>query len=118
MVDLSKLPYPEAFEAVMAKGLVMVRAEWGTLTPGLRALVEIAAHAGLDPARAVQVDSSNTDLWVNLPSGAKGAIGIRSDGFCCYGSHEARQELHDVISARLGHEPKDVFTSLVEALSG
>lgn len=131
-VDLANLPRPESFDRALAAGLTEARDGWETLTPARRALVELAAHAGLEIVQARISEHGttvDTELWLGLPSGALGAIGIRSQrgrwgnsGFCYLGEASEQAEARATLIARLGlngdTEPGDVFTYLTEALEG
>lgn len=131
-VDLATLPRPANFDRALTEGLAEARGAWEHLTPGRRALVELAAHADLEIVQARISDSGPTvdaELWLALPSGALGAIGIRSQrgrwgnrGFSYFGTPAEQTALRAALVERLGlrgdTEPGDVWSSLAEALEG
>ena len=131
MIHLSTLPRPESFGSALSTGLAEAADGWEALTPGRRALVEIAVHAGLEIVQARISEHGTTmdaELWLALPSGALGAIGIRSQrgrwgnsGFAYFGEASEQAETRATLIARLGliedTEPGDVFAMFAEANS-
>lgn len=131
MIHLATTPRPEDFTAAMTAGLAEAADGWEALTPGRRALVELAVHAGLEIVQARISEHGttvDTELWIALPSGALGAIGIRSQrgrwgnsGFCYLGEASEQAETRATLIARLGliedTEPGDVFAMFAEANS-
>lgn len=127
----TELPRPANFDATLTAGLAEARDGWETLSPGRRALVEMAVHAGLEIVQArISVDGAtvDTELWLGLPSGALGAIGIRAQlghggnrGFCYLGTAAEQDETRATLIAQLGlvgdTEPGDVFSVLAETNS-
>jgi hypothetical protein len=130
-MNLASLPRPAAFDANLTAGLSEAVDGWESLTPGRRALVELAVHAGLEIVQArLTVGASITDseLWLGLPSGQLGAIMLRANygrmgqsGFGYTGTTEEQAETRAVLMSRLGlrgdTEPGDVFSMLAESNS-
>lgn len=131
-VDLAALPRPVNFDRALSDGLAEARGAWEHLTPGRRALVELAAHADLEIVQARISDEGGIvdhELWLALPGGTIAAIGIRSQrsrsgnrGFSYFGTPAEQAELRAALIARLGlrgdTEPGDVWSYLTEALEG
>lgn len=128
---MTRLPRPANFDSILGAGRAGARDGWPEFSHARLALIVLVAHAGLEIVQArVVVDGSTEDaeLWVQLPSGALGAVAFRSckgpwglSGFCTLRKAHEQKELHSTLRTRLGldreTEPCDVYRDLLAEMT-